>query len=69
MITVKENDTWNFETELVTVSQFALDNEDFAEDADIDTATGAVMLFLGDVLLALNEVTKVFSSVITMIFG
>ncbi len=69
MITVKESDPWNFETELITISQFALDNKDFAEDADIDTATGAVMLFLGDVLLALNEVTKVFSSVITMIFG
>lgn len=69
LITVKESDPWNFETELITISQFALDNKDFAEDADIDTATGAVMLFLGDVLLALNEVTKVFSSVITMIFG
>lgn len=69
MITVKESDPWNFETELVTVSQFALDNEDFAEDAGIDTANAGFMLFLGDVLLALNEVTKIFSTVITMIFG
>ena len=69
MITVKENDTWNFETEVVTISQFALDNKDFAEDAEIDTFTAGLMLFLGDVLLALNEATKIFSSVITMIFG
>ncbi len=69
MITVKENDTWNFETEVVTASQFALDNKDFAEDAGIDTANAGFMLFLGDVLLALNEVTKIFSTVITMIFG
>lgn len=69
MITVKENDPWNFETEVVTVSQFALDNKDFAEDAGIDTFSAGFMLFLGDVLLALNEVTKIFSSVITMIFG
>ena len=69
MITVKENDPWNFETEVVTVSQFALDNKDFAEDAEIDTFTAGLMLFLGDVLLALNEATKIFSSVITMIFG
>ncbi len=69
MITVNENDPWNFETEVVTVSQFALDNSDFAEDADIDTVTAKIMLVLGDVLLALNEVTKGFSSVITMIFG
>ncbi len=69
IITVKENDPWNFDTELVTISQFALDNGDFAEDAGIDTFTAKIMLVLGDVLLALNEVTKVFSSVITMIFG
>lgn len=69
MITVKENDPWNFETELVTVSQFALDNSDFAEDAEIDTLTAQIMIILGDVLLALNDATKIFSSVITMIFG
>lgn len=69
MITVKESDTSTFETEVVTVSQFALDNEDFAEDAEIDTLTGGIMLVLGDILLALNEVTKIFSSVITMIFA
>ena len=69
MITVKENDPWNFETEVVTISQFALDNKDFAEDAEIDTFTAGLMLFLGDVLLALNEATKIFSTVITMIFA
>lgn len=69
MITVKENDAKNFETEVVTVSQFALDNKDFAEDAGIDTFTAGLMLALGDILLALNEVTKVFSSIITLIFG
>lgn len=69
MITVKENDPWNFETELVTISQFALDHSDFAEDAEIDTFTAGLMLFLGDVLLALNEATKIFSTVITMIFA
>ncbi len=69
MITVKESDPWNFETEVVTISQFALDNEEFAADAEIDTFTAGLMLFLGDVLLALNDATKIFSSVITMIFG
>ena len=69
MITVKESDPWNFETEVVTVSQFALDNSDFAEDAEIDTFTAGLMIALGDILLALNDVTKIFSSVISMIFG
>lgn len=69
MITVKESDPWSFETEVVTVSQFALDNSDFAEDAEIDTFTAGLMIFLGDVLIALNNVTKLFSTVITMIVG
>ncbi len=68
MITVKENDPTKFETEVVTVSQFALDNNDFAENAGIDTFTAGLMLFLGDILLALNGLTKGFSSIISMIF-
>lgn len=69
MITVKESDPWNFDTELVTISQFAIDNEDFAADIGIDTLTAKIMLVLGDVLLALNGATKLFSTVITKIFG
>lgn len=68
MITVKESDPRNIETEVVTVSQFAIDNKDFAEDAGIDTFSAGFMLFLGDILLALNEVTKGFSSIISLIF-
>ncbi len=69
MITVKESDPWNFETEVKTSSQLAIDKSDFAADAEIDTFTVRIMLILGDVLLALNEATKIFSSAISMIFG
>ena len=69
MITVKESDPWNFETEVVTVSQFAIDNSDFAEDAEIDTITAKIMLVLGDILLALNDFTKLFSTAISAIVG
>lgn len=69
MITVKEDNTWNFETEVVTISQFALDNKDFAEDAEIDTATASLMLTLGDILIALNNLTKGFSSIFSLIFA
>ena len=69
MITVKEDNTWDFETEVVTVSQFALDNSDFAADAGIDTFTASLMLTLGEILLALNNLTKGFSSIISLIFG
>ena len=67
MITVKENDPKNFETEVVTVSRFALDNKDFAEDAGIDTFTAGLMLALGDILLALGKFSGVFSSIISAI--
>mgnify|MGYP003290904499 CR=1 FL=1 len=69
MITVKEDDPWNFETEVVTVSQFALDHDDFAEDAGIDTVNAKVMLILGDVLIGLNKVAKIFLNIISMIAG
>ncbi len=69
MITVKEDNTWDFETEVVTISQFALDNKDFAEDAEIDTFTAGLMLTLSDILLALNNLTKGFSSIISLIFA
>lgn len=69
MITVKEDNVWDFETEVVTVSQFALDNSDFAADAGIDTFTAGLMLTLGEILLALNNLTKGFSSIISLIFG
>lgn len=69
MITVKEDNTWDFETEVVTISQFALDNKDFAEDAEIDTFTASLMLTLGDILLALNNLTKGVSSIISLIFA
>ncbi len=68
MITVKESDPWNFETEVVTVSRFALDNEDFASDAGVDTFTAGLMIAIGDILLALNDLTKGVSSIISMIF-
>lgn len=69
MITVKESDTWTFESEVVTVNAFAKENSDFASDAGINTVTGTLWIALGDILLALNKLTTVFSSVMTAIFG
>lgn len=69
MITVKEDNTWSFDSEVVTVSAYAKDNSDFASDAGIDATTSALWIVLGDVLLALNKLTTAFSSVITAIFG
>lgn len=69
MITVNEDDTWNFETESVTVNQFAIDNPEFAEAAGINTFVAKLTVGFGDFLLAITKFCGIFSSVITFIFG
>lgn len=68
MITLNENDTWNFETETVTVNQFAIDHPEFAEDAGINTFSAGFMIALGEVLLALTKFSAIFSKAISMVF-
>ena len=66
MITVKESDTWNFETESVTINGFALENEEFANDAGI-VAIGAVITeALAKVMLALGEFSGIFAGIIDL---
>ena len=67
MITVKESDTWKFETESVTINGFALDNADFAEDAGIVSVFAVVTESLAKVMLALGEFTGIFASVLDLI--
>ncbi|MBQ2904508.1 MAG: metallophosphoesterase [Clostridia bacterium] len=64
MITVKENDTWNFESEMVSISGYALENEDFANDAGI-VAFGAVLSeAFGELLLALGKFSGIFAGIL-----
>ncbi|MBQ3006914.1 MAG: metallophosphoesterase [Clostridia bacterium] len=64
MITVKENDTWNFESEMVSISGYALENEEFANDAGI-VAFGAVLSeAFGELLLALGKFSGVFAALL-----
>ena len=67
MITVKESDTWNFETESVTINGFALENSDFAEDAGISTFTAVITEALAKVMLVLGEFTGVFAGVLDFV--
>ena len=67
MITVRDSDTWNFETESVTINGFALENTDFAEDAGIVSVFAIVTEGLAKVMLALGEFTGLFSSVLDLV--
>jgi len=67
MITLSEDDTWNFKTESVTVNQFAIDNPDFAEAAGINTFVAKLTVGFGDFLLALTRFCGIFSKLISMV--
>lgn len=64
MITVKENDTWNFESEMVTVNGFALENSDFASDAGIVSVWAAITEAFAKVVLALGQFSGIFAGII-----
>lgn len=64
MITVKESDTWNFESESVTINGFALENSDFASDAGIISVFAMVTESLAKVMLALGEFSGIFAGII-----
>lgn len=67
MITVKENDTWNFESEMVTVNGFALENSDFASDAGIVSVWAAVTETFAKVVLALGQFSGIFAGILGLV--
>ncbi len=66
MITVNENNPGTFETEMVTINQFAIDNSDFAADAGISKFEAVIVTAFGEFLLAMGKFTGIFSSIISM---
>lgn len=67
MITLNENDLSTFETEQVTVNQFAIDNPEFADAVGINTFVAKLTVGFGDFLLALTKFCGIFSKLITMV--
>lgn len=64
MITVKENDTWNFESEMVSISGYALENEEFANDAGIVAFGAIISEAFGELLLALGKFSGIFAGIL-----
>ncbi len=67
MITVRDSNTWEFETESVTINGFALENSDFAKDAGIISVFAIITEGLAKVMLALGEFSGLFASVLDMV--
>lgn len=67
MITVCENDTWNFDTEVVTVNDLAAQNADFAKEAGISSFKIWLCDIAGNILLGFGKLSSVFSKVISIV--
>ncbi len=64
MITLNEDDLWNFETETVTINQFAIRNSEFAADAGVDRAVATLATGGGYLLLFLGKLAGIVSVLI-----
>ena len=67
MITVNEKDTWNFESEMITVNDFAIENSDFASNAGISPVLAGIVMGFAKVVLAIGEFTGIFSKIISVV--
>lgn len=62
VITVKESDTWNFESESVTINGFAIENDEFAKETGIVSIGAMITEGFSKLLLALSEFSGIFAS-------
>mgnify|MGYP003520743786 FL=1 len=67
MITVNEDDTWNFESEMITINGFALENKDFAKDAGVVSVFAIITEGFAKVMLALGEFSGIFAGILDLV--
>jgi hypothetical protein len=64
LITIKEDDNWNFTTELITYNDLVINDSDFAEEIGESKAVAMLYNFLGDLALALTKFASIFSKIL-----
>lgn len=64
LITIKEDDNWNFTTELITYNDLVINDPDFAAEIGESKAVAMLYNFLGDLALALTKVASIFSKIL-----
>lgn len=68
LITVNENDVKGFESETITVNDFALANDDFANVAGISSISAIGSEILAAVMLAFGKFSGIFAGIIDFVF-
>lgn len=64
LITIKEDDNWNFASELITYNDLVINDAEFAEAIGESKAVAILYNFLGDLALALTKIASIFSAII-----
>lgn len=64
LITIKEDATDTFESEVITVNEIAYEDEDFREAMDISKFKAGFWILLGDILLGLSKASGYIAKII-----
>lgn len=64
LITIKENDTWNFTSEVITYNELVVENDEFAEKIGASKIEAVIMNLLADFALAITKVAAIFSEML-----
>ena len=66
LITIKEDDPWNFTSEVITVNELAFENKEFADAIGITPIEGLLWDMLGDFHLFLKNLSAPIAWLIYM---
>lgn len=64
LITVKEDDPYNFTSEVITVNDMVLLNDDYAEEIGVSRFVAYVNIYFAEVMLALGKMTGIFAKIL-----
>lgn len=64
LLTIKEDDTSTFESELITYNNLALENADFAEVSGISRIEAIFSNFAHDILIAFGKLSGIFAAIL-----
>lgn len=64
LLTIKEDDTSKFESELIRYTDLAIENADFAEAAGISKIEAVFSNLAGDILVAFGRISGIFAAIL-----
>ena len=64
LITVKEDDPANFTSEIITVNDMVLADDDFANEIGVSAFEAYINIWFADIMLALGKMTGIFAKIL-----